>query len=61
MGNHRTGFLIRENFQMKLSLIVGLVVAFPPSSPNITTMNLFFWVKGPVYTTSVSNISTLQS
>lgn len=61
MGNHRTGFLIRETFQMKISLIVGLVAAFPPRSPNITTMNLFFWVKDPVYITPVSDINTLQS
>lgn len=54
MGQYRIGTLIRGNFQMKLSLIVGLVEAVPQRGPPCSTDALFllgYWgyVKDTVY------------
>lgn len=67
MGRYRIGFLMRWNFQMKLSLIVGLVEAVPQLAPLPCSTDALFllgywgYVKDTVYSMPVPDINTLKT
>lgn len=61
MGQFRISFLIRGNFQMKLTLIVGLVEAVPQCTRCTFSFGHRGYVKDTVYSMPIPDMNTWKT